>query len=284
MRTERAKKRVEKLPIKHWSHSSLMAFLRNPLTWYKRYVEEIYDMPSSPSSIVGRAGHLALQHFYQGVDKEASIALGLEYLRGVSDSDIDFGKAKSRRARRDKRPAMEREYVQAVNHYLAKPPKHDVVGVEVKGVAAVEGLPLPLKAISDLVVKSRVERGALDIIDHKFVASFSKNGRDKTLFVVQALFNYYTVRALYGKPVRRFIVYECKKSKSVDGRQMRRYAIDFTDLKHEFSVFHRLLTEATEEVQHRKHFLPNPSDMFEGDHSFDLYRLRLISEGEEGGR
>ena len=35
-------------PIKHWSHSSLMSFLRNPLAWYKRYVEEVYDTPSSP--------------------------------------------------------------------------------------------------------------------------------------------------------------------------------------------------------------------------------------------
>ena len=26
--------KTKKLPIKHWSHSSLMAFLRNPLTVY----------------------------------------------------------------------------------------------------------------------------------------------------------------------------------------------------------------------------------------------------------
>jgi len=36
------------LPIGHWSYSSLMAYLRTPLAWYKRYVEKVYDMHSSP--------------------------------------------------------------------------------------------------------------------------------------------------------------------------------------------------------------------------------------------
>ena len=56
-----------------------MAFLRNPLAWYKRYVEKIYDTPRNPSAMIGSAAHLALQHFYAGIDKEGSIALGLEY-------------------------------------------------------------------------------------------------------------------------------------------------------------------------------------------------------------
>src|SRR3989344_5975762 len=91
------------LPIKHWSHSSLMAFLRNPLAWYKRYVEKVYDTPSGPAALVGRAGHVALQHFYGGIGKEGAIELGLEYLRGVPDFEINFGKAKSRRAQKEKR-------------------------------------------------------------------------------------------------------------------------------------------------------------------------------------
>lgn len=153
---------MRKLPIKHWSHSSLMAFLRNPLAWYKRYVEEIYDTPTTPSSVVGRAGHVALQHFYSGIDKEAAIALGLEYLRGVADAEIDFGKAKTKASRRAKRVGMEAEYLRAITFYLAKPPRHRVLGVEVKGVVEVAGLPLPLKAVSDLVVVSRVEKGAVE--------------------------------------------------------------------------------------------------------------------------
>ena len=44
-------KKSGRIPIKHWSHSSLMAFLRNPLAWYKRYVEEIYDTPTTPAAV-----------------------------------------------------------------------------------------------------------------------------------------------------------------------------------------------------------------------------------------
>jgi len=269
----------KKAPIKHWSHSSLMAFLRNPLAWYKRYVEEIYDNPRTPASVVGSAGHLALEHFYSGAPKDIAVQMGLNYLRAIADFEIDFGRAKSRRAQKEKRAHMEKEYLQAISFYLARAPKHTVLGVEVKGVVEVEGLPLPIKAISDLVVESKIEQGAVDIVDHKFVASFSKGGAAKSLFIIQAIFNYYTVSVMFGKPVRRFIVYECKKTRNADGSsQMRRYIIDYRECKDDFKVFHRLLSDATEEIMRRRIYLPNPSDMFEGDNSFDIYRLGLVDD------
>ena len=148
-----------------------------------------------------------------------------------------------------------------------------------KGVVEVPGLPLPIKAVSDLVVASSIERGAVDIVDHKFVASFSKGGATKTIFVIQAIFNYYTVKKLFDKTVRRFIVYECKKSRNADGSsQMRRYIIDFRERKDDFAVFHRLISDATEEISRPRIYLPNPSDMFEGDNSFDIYRLGLVDD------
>jgi hypothetical protein len=256
-----------------------MAYLRNPLAWYKRYVEEIYDTPKSPASFVGTAGHYALEQFYKGTPKEESIMRGLEFLRRVSDFEIEFGAAKTKKAKKEKRASMEAEYLRAVYYYLEKPPRHKVLGVEVRATVAVEGLPLPLKAISDLVVESKGEPGAVDVVDHKFVASFSKNAAFKSLFIIQALFNYYTVRELYGRPVRRFIVYECKKTKNKDGSpQLRRYVIDYAEAREDFALFRRLIRDTTQDLALRRHFLPNPSDMFEGDHSFDLYRLRLVEE------
>ena len=256
-----------------------MSFLRNPLAWYKRYVKKIYDIPASPSSVVGRAGHIALEHFYSGVPKEDAIALGLEYLKNFPDFELIFGKATSKKAQKKKRENMEREYLQAINFYLARPPRHKVVGIEVKGIAEVEGLPVPLKAISDLVVESNVEKGALDIVDHKFVDSFSGSGAGKPLFVMQALFNFYTVSALYKKPVKRFMVYECKKSRNANGApQLRRYVLNYDDAQEYFAVFHRLITDATEEAARMRRFLPNPSDLFEGEHSFEVYRLGLLEE------
>jgi len=268
------------LPIKHWSYSSLMAFLRNPLAWYKRYVECVYDIPSSPSGVIGRAGHVALQHFYSGISKEGAIALGLEYLRNVPDFELNFGKAKSGRARKLKRLSMERDYLQAIGYYLARPPRYEVLGVEIKGTVQVEGLPLPIKAVSDLVVRSKVDKNALDIVDHKFVDFFSPLKAEKPLFVIQAIFNYYVVRELYKKPVRRFILQECRKRKNRDGStQMRRYVINYEDYKDEFALFHRLINDATKEISRPRTYLPNPSDMFEGKDSFDLYRLGLV-EGD----
>lgn len=273
----RSKKR--KLPIKHWSYSSLMAFLRNPLAWYARYVEEVYDTPVRPSTVVGRAGHKALEHFYGGAPKDVAVRLGLEYIRNVADFEIDFGAATSRRAKKARRAEMEEEYLRAISYYLERAPKHEVLGVEVRGVVKVKGLPLPIKSVSDLVVASRVEPGAVDIVDHKFVASFSKEKAVKPHFILQAFFNYYTVLELFEKPVRRFIVYECKRTKNSDGSpQLRRYAIDFRALKDEFALFHRLISDATKEVSRRRIYLPNPSDMFEGEHSFDIYRLGLVDD------
>ena len=167
-----------------------MAFLRNPLAWYKRYVEQVYDTPSSPAGIVGRTAHVALQHFYGGIGKEGAIALGLEHLRNVPDFEINFGKARSRAAQKKKRAAMEREYLQAISFYLTRPPRHKVLGVEVIAMAKVKGLSLPVKAVSDLVVVSAMDKNAVDIVDHKFVENFSMGRANKTLFLVQAIFNY----------------------------------------------------------------------------------------------
>lgn len=269
----------QELPIAHWSHSSLIAFLRNPLAWYKRYVEEVYDTPSSPSSIIGRSAHTALQHFYGGIGKEGAIEIGFAYLRNIPDFEISFGKAKSRRAKKQLREKMERDYLQAVSFYLEKPPRHDVVAVEHKATVSVEGLPLPIKAVSDLVVRSKVDKNGLDIIDYKFVSHFSPAGADKSLFALQAIFNYYTVKKSFNKPVRRFMVYECKISRNQDGSpQLRRYSIDFRTFRREFIIFNRLVRDATTALQSMKVFLPNPSDPFEGDNSLLVYHLNLPPE------
>lgn len=273
--------KVPKYPISHWSHSSLMAFLRNPLAWHKRYVEQIYDTPSSPASVVGRAAHTALQHFYGGIAKEDALALGLEYLRDVPDFELQFGKGiRSARARKEKRAGMEREYLQAVGFYLERPPRYrKILGVEVKALAEVGNLPLPIKAVSDLVVQSGVDSKGLDVIDHKFVSAWTPYGADKTLYVLQAIFNYYTVKKSFGKPVRRFIIQECKISRNKDNSpQMRRHIIDFREFKREFIVFNRLLRDASEALLYMKVFLPNPSDLFEGENSFNIYRINLPAE------
>jgi hypothetical protein len=266
-------------PIKHWSYSSLATYLRNPLAWYKRYVEGVYDTPSTPSSVVGRAAHAALEHFYKGCTAEEAIRRGAIYLKDVPDSEIEFGKAKSLRARKEKRRMMEAEYRQAIGFYLEKPPKHKVLGVEEKALAYMPGIEVPIKAVSDLVVESRANADEVDIVDHKFVDAYRTPGADNPLFMIQALFNYYTVMQTFERPVGRFIVYECKKRKNKDGKpQLRRHVIRFKDHEEEFKLFYKLLKDATEEIRSRTSFLPNPTDMFDGKNSLDVYRLGIVGD------
>lgn len=273
------KKKYPKYPIKHWSYSSLISYLRNPLAWYKRYVEGVYDIPGGPASVIGRSGHVALQHFYSGLPKEAAVDLGLEYLRDIPDFEINFGKTTTKAGQKKKRKKMEGEYKQAIDFYLKRPPRHKVLATEFKAVSDIPGIPLPIKAISDLVVVSRVDKNAVDIIDHKFVNSFGKRETDNPLFMLQALFNYYTVLSEFKKPVRRFIVYECKKTRNRDGKaQLRRHYIDFKEHQKEFDFFRGLVADATEDLLTRKKFLPNPTDMFEGKNSLEIYRLNLIDK------
>ncbi len=275
------KKAIKKPPIEHWSYSSLITLMNNPLAWYKRYVEYVRDTPSGPASFIGRAGHTALEYFYKGVSKEEATKRGLEALRNVADFEINFGAAKTKSAQKKKRKSMELEYLKAVGFYLKRAPRYNVLGVEAVGVTEVKGLPLPLKAISDLVVESKIDKGAVDIVDHKFVASFSKGGDQKVMYIIQAIFNYYTVSDLYGKPVKRFIIQECKRSKNKDGSsQMRRHIINFDECREEFIIFHKLINDATDEITRKRVYLPNPMDMFEGENSFDIYRLGLVEEGE----
>ena len=263
-------------PIKHWSYSSLVSYLRNPLSWYKRYIEHVYDDPSSPASVIGRAGHYALELFYTGTSKENAIQRGLEYLQDVPDFEISFGVARSARAQKKKRQQMEQEYLRAIGFYLKRAPRHKVLGAEVKALARIPGVPIPVKAVSDLVVESQVEEGAVDIVDHKFVASFNKYGKDNPLFAIQALFNYYTVLHEYKRPVRRFIICECKKSKNKDGKaQLRKHIIDYKEYEDEMRLFQRLVADATEDLLYRKKFLPNPTDMFDGKNALEIYRWGL---------
>jgi hypothetical protein len=253
--------------------------MNNPLAWYKRYVENVRDTPSGPASFIGRAGHTALEHFYNGASKEESTERGLEYLRNFADFEINFGKAVTKTAQKKKRKNMEQEYLRAIGFYLKRAPRYNVLGVEAVGVTKVKGLALPIKAISDLVVESKIDKDAVDIVDHKFVISFSKDGANKTMYILQAIFNYYTVQALYGKPVKRFIIQECKRSKNKDGKsQMRRHVINFDECEEEFALFHRLVKDATDEITRKRVYLPNPLDMFEGENSFDIYRLELVEE------
>jgi hypothetical protein len=76
-------------------------------------------------------------------------------------------------------------------------------------------------------------------------------------------------------------VYECKKRKNASGKaQLRKCVLEYKDAGETFELFRRLITDATAEISRPRAYLPNPSDMFEGEDSLTTYRLGLIEPEE----
>jgi hypothetical protein len=70
--------------IDYWSYSSMSSFLSNPLAFKKKYVLKIYDDIKSPSSVVGGAGHKALEMYFKGgMDVDAAVKAGLDVINNL---------------------------------------------------------------------------------------------------------------------------------------------------------------------------------------------------------
>ena len=261
--------------IDYWSYSSLTLFLRNRLAFKKTYILKQYDNQNSSAAIIGRAGHKALEHYLKmGNDVHAAIEAGHRYIASVSDIEIDYGKTGSREA-------IIKAYTQAIDFYFSELPDFGkVLGVE-EGITTVvhdrngNELPMPLKSISDVI--SEDSNGDIWVHDHKFVKSYSDGSEDKAVLIIQALFNYHTIEAKYGRAPVGIKFHECKITANKNNEaQVQPYEIRFNDPAH-FAVFYQLINDCTKEIRKPDvMFLPNPQDMFDGQASFDIYRQGLI--------
>lgn len=260
--------------IDYWSYSSMSAFLRNPLAFKKKYILKIYDDLYSPSSIVGSAGHKALEAYYNGRTLEEAKDIGLDYINNQSDTGINYGKTGSREK-------IISDYNQAINFYFEELPRyHKILGVEFEIVAPIETidgkkLALPAKSKSDLIVEN--ELGEIEIIDHKFVKSYADGDVDDFSKFMQAMFMYHTVKWKFGKAPARVVYNECKISKNKNGDpQLQPYTVEFSQM-HDFATFYKLYDAASQNVNLEGFaFLPNPNDIFDGQISFEVFRSGVI--------
>lgn len=261
--------------IDHWSASSLGMFLRNRLAWKKEYVHKIYDKMSSPSAVVGKAAHIALETYLdKSTTPEEAIQAGMLEIINMPDTFIDFGKTGSREQ-------MMKDYTQVINFYLTEFKKpHKVLGVERKATHFVdfEGkkMALPAKAVIDLI--SENEKGEIELVDHKMVASFSDANIMSAKHWLQAMFNYFVARQELGRSPARMFFNECKTSKNRDGSaQLQPYIIDFETLPGAYwTAFFNLYAACTNEIARGDLLcLPNFFDMFDGDQSFEDYVQNL---------
>jgi ribosomal protein L17 len=277
------------IPIDRLHYSMLTQLLRNPLIFKLKYILGVYDGKMGVSGMVGRAGHEALKAYYggndsvpMGTDRAENIAnairVGQEYLDNYDDSYINYGKTGNREA-------MLKKYAQTMRFYFAEEPEYnEILMVEEKMQAelkTVDGqqLPLPAVAVPDLVHK-RTD-GAVEIIDTKFVTSFTDWESEDYIKIIQSQFLWHLLRAAKGITADRMLFREIKTSENTGPNagqpQIRDYAIPFSHEQYRI-IFYNLYRDVVKFLSNPDAvYLPNLSDPFDGEIAGELYAQGLLS-------
>lgn len=266
--------------INYWSYSGMCSFLSNPAEFRRNYILGIYDNPSRPSGVVGKACHSALEKYYKdGLSPDQAIDVGMDEINNTADMSIEFGKTGSRKQIID-------NYMQAMRFFFEEEPSfHEILEIEEgEVVEAVDlkgnPLPLPLKSKKDIVYRNKL--GDIEIGDWKFVKAYTKD-TDTVDFrkFIQAMFYYHSVVAKYGEKPKRIVYYETKISKNKESTpQLQTYTFEFDGPNRElhFEAFYRLYSYCTANLHlEGLKFLPNPNDIYGGQFSFEMF-LQAIDE------
>lgn len=275
------------MPVSKLSYSSLTQLLRNPIIFKMKHILGVYDTKMGVSGMIGRAGHEALKLYYGGNKdvpvsadraqaKHEAMDFGLQYLGAQNDAYIDYGKTGSREA-------MLKAYTQAMQFYFAEEPEyHKILLVEEKMTTEAKTkdgdiLPLPITGASDLVNQFSDNEEDIEIIDTKFVTSFTSYETEDYIKIVQAMFMYHLLRGATGKIAKRMIFREIKRTANADGSpQIRDWAIPF-DHEPYFIIFYNLFKDVVKFLSNDPVFLPNLSDMFDGEQAGLIYAQGLIN-------
>lgn len=264
--------------IDYWSYSSLSALLSNPLNFKKKYILKVYDDPMSPSGVVGTACHSVAEAYYgSGKSESEAIQAGYDKIANYSDNEIDYGKTGSREK-------ILKDFDQASRFFLEELPVfHEILAVEqaiTTEIKTVDGkaLSLPAKAKIDLISKNKL--GEIEVVDFKFTRSYTDPDVTDFSKFLQAMFDYHIVLAKYGEAPARVIYKECKISANKNNEpQIQDYVIDFKEgtIYGDFATFYKLFNECTKYVSSPAAiYLPNPNDYFNGQNSFDTFRMGII--------
>ena len=228
------------LPVNKLSYSSLTQLLRNPAIFKFKHILGVYSGKKGVSAMVGSAAHEALKYYYGGCPDEAvsaddverraeAIAYGMKYFDDYDDNYIRYGKTGSR-------ASMIETYAKTMTIYFEYEPEyHNILVCEKELEAEIENhqgqvFPLPAVGKPDLVVENKDE--TVDIIDTKFVKSFTKyedeegDPYEDYVKIVQAKFLDYLVRKVMNIQAKRVIFREVKNTINKDGSpQIRDYVI-----------------------------------------------------------
>lgn len=284
----KAKAKEVVYPIQHWSMSSMLDFLDNPLMFKKKWILRIFGDESGVSATIGKAGHKALETIFGGnelmpvsndLDEAIPVGIqtGLEYLDKIQDHYIDYKKTGTREK-------MLATYAKVIQWYTEEMPRDwDVVSSEetfqehllLPGEKK-KAFAIPMKCKTDLIV--RKANGRLRIIDHKFTSKYTDPDQESAIKVIQSMFIYHSVKRKYGEEPEDIIYRECKTSQNKDGTsQTKEWGITFADVPHYFTTFYRLYDDCTKLlIRPDPIFLPNVRAMYDGDESFLIYQQNLL--------
>lgn len=274
------------MPVDRFTYSSLTQLLRNPLIFKMKEILGVYDSKMSVSGMIGRSGHEALKFYYGGnaefpapKNRIEAISeakeLGLKYLDTFDDAYIKYGKTGSREK-------MLQDYTKTMDIYFSEEPTyHKILMCEEKmssEIHTLDGdlLPLPAVGVPDLVIEN--ENGEIEIVDHKFVTSFTDYEVEDYIKIVQSQFLFHLLLATKGIKAKRMIFREIKRTVNQDGSsQIRDWAVPFDHEPYRI-IFYNLYKDAVKFISNPDAiYLPNLSDMYDGEHSGMIYAQGLIN-------
>ena len=138
---------------------------------------------------------------------------------------------------------------------------------------------LPAVTVPDIVHKRK--DGGIEIIDHKFVRSFTNTDSEDYIKIIQSQFIWHVLKAAKGYSADRIIFREIKvtenRAAEAGKPQVRDYAIPFSHEQYRI-IFYNIYRDAVEFIKNPNAiYLPNISDPFDGEQSGLLYAQGLIS-------
>lgn len=265
------------LPIEHISFSSMTLYVANPRQFFKNYILNIWDFKQNPSAMVGKAFHKAMEIYSKTGDLDRAIVEGSNYLEETSKKDVEWGVTGSLEK-------CVKEYNQVVNFYMQEAQDlGKMIGAEMSvttdhGFDEGEVLPLPVKAVTDHVTE---QNGDVMLWDYKVVSVFSDKEEEDPAKIMQAMFNYLTVKAKTGREPKKMTYIEVKKSKNRNGApQVEYYVIDYAKQIQYRDYFRAMYTEVIRDLANEnKIYLPNIRDQYSAKESWANFTSEVAGFG-----
>ena len=242
-----------------------MCFLNNQIQFKKRYIAKVYDEPSSPALVVGKAMHKMIEERLKGQSIEVAIQSGLQEIENIADYEIDYGKTGSREKIIDQYQKLSTIVINELPTY------DDILAIEdrVECELSIRNKKIPMKGYIDVV---RDFGDALEIIDWKSVTSYSDEDTENWAYLIQSWIYVQLIEFKYKKPVSRVVFKEIKKTINRDGMpQIKDYVLDRHGIEEANDVIGRVVKAVSDYVDNpNATYFPNPRDMMNGSQSMHI--------------